>query len=100
MAVSAVELRHHGAVECVECSEEINRPVSLDSHERDAGAPGQRGETAWFLSSACISVFSSTQITTALSGGFIYRVFVYRPTPSVTLSLHSRSLHSLKERSR
>ena len=100
MAVSAVELRHHGAVEYVECREEINRPVALDSHERDAGAPRRRGKTVWFLLSACMPVLSSKQITTALSGGFIYRVFVCRPSPSVTLSLNSESLLGLKERSR
>lgn len=68
-------------------------PFRTYSFDIPAGMPGRAGRMVWLLSSARMPGFSSMQITIALSGGFMYR-----PTTSVSFSLNSESLLSLKER--
>ena len=95
MAMPVVELRHDRSIEYVECGKEVNRPVPLIFLEEGRRRVGVERRTVWLLSGACIPIFSSTQTTTALSGGFMYR-----PTTSVTLLLNLGSVLNLKERSR
>jgi hypothetical protein len=52
--------------------------------------PGRIGRSGWVRSRACIWLFSSQQITTAFSGGLMYR-----PTMSRVFSTKFGSVESL-----